>query len=168
MLILIIGTPDSGKSQKAEQLVLERSLPENRIYLATMLPFGEQGRERVEKHRQMRAGKGFWTIEAPFDADQAVLKLDDPTRWDVLLECVSNLTANELFERGTTPEETVKRVTGQIRRLAAAARSVTAVTNHFEIEETFDEETRVYAETLDRINEMIREMADETIEVCVY
>ena len=67
MTILIIGFPNSGKSALAEQMAMEMSEAENRIYLATMIPFGNDGKERVKRHRSMRAGKGFLTVEAPFD-----------------------------------------------------------------------------------------------------
>ena len=67
MTVLIIGHPDSGKSELAERMVTEISAPGERIYLATMIPYGEDGAARVEKHRKMREGKGFTTIEAPFD-----------------------------------------------------------------------------------------------------
>ncbi len=43
MVDLIIGTPDSGKSKRAEDLALKLSGDGKRIYLATMDPFGEEG-----------------------------------------------------------------------------------------------------------------------------
>ena len=51
MMILVVGSPDSGKSVKAEELAAELSGNEKKIYLATMIPFGEEGAARVEKHR---------------------------------------------------------------------------------------------------------------------
>ena len=57
--VLIIGYPDSGKSAIAEKMVTEMSDPDCRLYVATMIPYGQEGRDRVEKHRRMRAGKGF-------------------------------------------------------------------------------------------------------------
>ena len=44
MNVLIIGYPDSGKSKLAEDMVLEMSAPGERVYIATMIPFGEEGR----------------------------------------------------------------------------------------------------------------------------
>ena len=63
MLSLIIGGSASGKSEYAERLVC--SLPGKRIYVATMEPFGEEGRERIARHRKLREGKGFATVEVP-------------------------------------------------------------------------------------------------------
>ena len=35
----------------------------DRIYIATMYPFDEESRKRVQRHRKMRQGKGFETVE---------------------------------------------------------------------------------------------------------
>ncbi len=91
MLTLIIGAAASGKSEYAEGLVLTR--PGKRIYLATMEPFGEQGELRIQRHRQLRAGKGFQTVERYVD----LAGLQVPAGANVLLECLGNLVANELF-----------------------------------------------------------------------
>lgn len=61
MIVLVTGGSASGKSAFAEKLASSFAPP--RYYLATMRPFGESGRARVERHRELRAGKGFITIE---------------------------------------------------------------------------------------------------------
>ena len=165
MLTLIIGPPDSGKSIRAEKLALERSAPDERIYLATMIPYGEEGRSRVEKHRAQREGKGFRTIETPFDADHALEQIAQPERTTVLLECLSNLVANELFERGTTVEETTACVLRQIRELQAGCRELVVVSNRFAREESYDAETLEYIRCMDAVNEAVRQLADEVEEI---
>ena len=168
--VFIIGTPDSGKSAMAEDIVTELSDPDHRIYVATMIPYGKEGRERVWRHRMMRCGKGFVTIEAPFDVCSALSeynmssgsRLDDMT---VLLECLSNLVANELFERRSGRDEMLARLYEDIRWIAQRSGNLVIVSNHYEIEESFDEETRFYAETLDMLNEMISGLADKTIRI---
>lgn len=65
MFVLIIGTPDSGKSERAERLISDLAGDYPKFYIATMIPYGEEGKSRVEKHRAMREGKGFETIECP-------------------------------------------------------------------------------------------------------
>ena len=65
MLCLVIGGSASGKSEYAERHVC--ALPGRRIYAATMQPFGEEGRQRIARHRKLREGKGFVTIEVPAD-----------------------------------------------------------------------------------------------------
>lgn len=57
MLILVLGGSGSGKSAFAEALTM--SFGGTRAYIATMEPFGEEGRRRIERHRLMRKDKGF-------------------------------------------------------------------------------------------------------------
>ena len=168
--VFIIGTPNSGKSAMAEKIVTELSDPDHRIYVATMIPYGKEGRERVERHRMMRYGKGFVTIEAPFDICSELgdynmsngSRLGDMT---VLLECLSNLVANELFERRSGRDEMLERLYEDISWISQRAGNLVIVSNHFEIEDSFDEETRFYAETLDMLNEMVSGLADKTIRI---
>ncbi len=92
MFTLVIGGAASGKSEYAEGLVLASShFP--RYYIATMEPFDEECRRRVEKHRRMRANKRFETVECYINLSSVRL----PERGTVLLECVGNLAANELY-----------------------------------------------------------------------
>ena len=62
MMHLITGGSASGKSAYAEKMAVGAG-EKSRYYLATMKPWGKEGQERVEKHRNMRAGRGFTTVE---------------------------------------------------------------------------------------------------------
>ena len=108
MFVLITGGSGSGKSEYAEnravRLSNETGLP--LYYIATMKPFGEEGRKRVERHQKLRSGKGFLTVERYVNLKE--LKL--PKEGVVLLECLSNLTANEMFETGGAGEHTPEEV----------------------------------------------------------
>ena len=106
MMILITGGSASGKSAFAEDKLLSFG-DKKRYYLATMAVWDEECRERIRRHRIKRSGKGFSTIEKPVDLKDVSL----PGGSAALLECVSNLTANELFreelgENGQESEET--------------------------------------------------------------
>ena len=61
MMVLVTGGASSGKSAFAEQVAC--SLPGSRYYLAAMKPYGEEGARRIARHRELRAGKGFATLE---------------------------------------------------------------------------------------------------------
>ena len=92
MLTLVVGGAASGKSEYAESLVLASPhMP--RRYIATMEPFDSECRARIEKHRRMRAEKQFETIECY----TALSSLRFPGGGAVLLECLGNLAANELY-----------------------------------------------------------------------
>ena len=58
MVILVTGGSGSGKSQYAEELITAAGNG-LRYYVATMEAFGEEGQKKVERHRELRQGKGF-------------------------------------------------------------------------------------------------------------
>ena len=93
MLVLVTGGAASGKSAHAERLLCDRA-PSSRLYLATMQPFGAAAQARIARHRALRQGKGFETVEC--STDLAGLTL--PRHYDgILLEDLGNLLANEIF-----------------------------------------------------------------------
>ena len=62
MFVLINGGSGSGKSEYAENRAVMLSKKEGLLlyYIATMKPFGEEGKRRVERHRRLRSGKGYF------------------------------------------------------------------------------------------------------------
>lgn len=126
MFTLVVGGAASGKSEYAEGLVLA-SPHRPRYYIATMEPFDEEGRKRVEKHRRMRADKEFETVECY--TDLASVRL--PARGTVLLECVGNLAANELYSPAGagTVEGALSAITGGVDALLAQCADLVVVSN---------------------------------------
>ena len=165
MTVLIIGYPDSGKSELAEDMVMEMTSPGERVYLATMIPCGDEGAARIKRHRKMREGKGFETIEAPFDVASSFEENGGCADRTVLLECLSNLAANELFEREESPDAAADKIISDIARLKELVRDLVIVSNHYEIKEDFDEETVMYAKMLDTLNDRISAVADKVIRI---
>ena len=94
MIALITGGSSSGKSGFAERICAE--LGGDLVYLAAMKPFGAEGAARVRKHRAARAGKGFTTVEC-YDGFADVARDERLAGTTVLLECLGNVVANELF-----------------------------------------------------------------------
>ena len=68
-MTLVLGGSGSGKSAYAEQLLDGYS---RKYYIATMQVFDAESEKRVAHHRQLRAGKGFVTVEQPRRIAQAV------------------------------------------------------------------------------------------------
>ena len=62
MMTVVTGGSGSGKSAFAEDKIVSFG-PAKRIYIATMHPYDEESHKRVARHRKMRAGKGFETVE---------------------------------------------------------------------------------------------------------
>lgn len=157
MVTLVIGGAASGKSEFAEAHVLK--LPGRRIYLATMEPFGAEARARVERHRRQRAGKGFEAVERY--TDLAGLELPDGA--NILLECLGNLTANELYSpRGGGADA----VPEGIASLASRCEHLTVVTNEVCSGGTdYAGDTLTYMKELARVNRVLAARADLVVEV---
>ena len=60
MITLVLGGSGSGKSAYAEHLLDGKT---NKYYIATMQVYDAEGEKKVARHRRLRAGKGFVTME---------------------------------------------------------------------------------------------------------
>lgn len=161
MFTVIMGGSGSGKSAYAENQILSYG-EGRRIYIATMEPFGEEGARRIKQHRQLRAGKGFVTVERYTDI--AGLKI--PCGSYVLLECMSNLVANEMFRPDGAGEGLLEAILVGVDRLRAQAAHLCIVTNDIFSEYSgYEEETICYQKYLGAVNRKLAELADEVIEV---
>ena len=161
MMHLVTGASASGKSAYAEDLLVLAKSAE-KYYIATMRPWGEEGAARVKKHRAMREGKGFQTIEAFHTLD--ALRL--PEKGSLMLECMSNLLANEQFELGGTDEEILDRIQQGIQNLKEQTDDLIIVTNEiFSDGCRYDAETVRYIRLLGNLNIRMAEEADAVTEV---
>ena len=168
MMILVTGGSGSGKSEYAEGLYRDFSMEHKKYYLATMEVYGEEGRKRVQKHRDMRRGKGFETIEQPKNIKDSLLKMTKNSK-AVLLECMSNLVANEMFgKEQRSADETVKKVVSELEDLEKEVEEFVIVTNNvFEDGIKYDEGTMEYIRALAKVNRILTKKADQVIEVVV-
>lgn len=155
MLTLVIGPNNSGKSAYAESIIANLKSTK-RYYIATMIPYGEEGLARVKKHLKMRENLGMETMEDPY-LDKA--DTIEPGA-DVLLEDVSNLVANRLFEKGA---ETCETIVQEIRTLCDKTANLVIVSIGGIMAEGYDEETVCYINMLNQINEELSQLADKVI-----
>ena len=193
MIVLVLGRPDSGKSKIAEDIVMRlaegldpdaarsgasdhagavspaASAGMDKLYIATMIPFGEEGDRRIEKHRNMRAGKGFLTVEKYTEVDSLIGEITDLDRKCCLLECMSNLVGNEMHDPrnlSLSDEELEKLITEQVLALGKSCGHLVVVANRFLTEDAgYDDETRRYVRIADRVNEILKAGADKTCEL---
>ena len=187
MMVLVVGGSGSGKSSYAEKVtvslaqesVKEITKSENtslsdfklnipkKYYLATMQVFDDEGRKKVDRHRKLRNGKGFFTIEQPVRISSALEKMEDGDR-AVLLECISNLTANEMFSEKKTMTEiqVTENVIRDIKMLKEQTNHLVVVSNNiFEDGITYDETTTKYIRAMGKINQKLAALADRVVEV---
>ncbi len=162
MLALVLGGAASGKSEYAEQLAV--SLSPRRYYIATMQADDAESERRINRHRQMRAGKGFNTVERALDL--AGLDLADPGA-SALLECASTLVGNELSLPGGAGENTAAAIMAGIEHLLAGGLDLVVVSNDvFGAGAAATPEMRAYLRELGRLNCQIAAAADCVVEVC--
>jgi len=165
MIIFVYGGSCCGKSEFAESLVTGDPNPA-RVYIATMEIYDEESVRRVERHRKMRALKGFATVEA--QRDLALAAGGVPAGATVLLECLGNLSANELFapDGEHTAAEAEKKIIEGLAALSARCSRLVVVSNDiFSGDGEYGEGTLRYCETLAVLNRWTAEHADEVYEV---
>ena len=114
MMILITGGSKCGKSSVAEGLL--NGFPGEKYYIAAMEPYGEDAQRAIARHREMRRGKGFRTIDRPRDI-RGILLPDGaktlhaasertPSGWDVTYELPFQLL--RLFFPDFAPSGTIR------------------------------------------------------------
>lgn len=182
MLHMVYGGSASGKSSYAESIAMSLQGDGRLLYIATMYPYkwgkaelDPETMQRIERHRAMRADKGFDTVECYRHVEHIVAKRQDV----LLLECMSNLLANEMYlepdsNAGSDMAETMSPVSNKIVQalvnLSTRVQDVVIVTNDVFTDGgslTYDESTREYVKNLAEINcALAREAATVTEVVC--
>mgnify|MGYP001031874330 FL=1 len=182
MITLVLGGSGSGKSAYAEHLLDGKT---NKYYIATMQVYDAEGEKKVARHRRLRAGKGFVTIEQPRDigevdfSKRAQQAMEPPDRAGqnvterprcALLECMSNLVANEMFAENKIRlrDEVTAQILDGIEALNRQLEHLLIVTNNvFEDGISYDATTQAYIRALGRINTGVAALADTVTEVVV-
>lgn len=195
MLHIVYGGSASGKSSYAESFAMSLQGEGRLLYIATMYPYkwntteiDPETMQRIERHRAMRADKGFDTVECYRHVEHVVAKRQDV----LLLECMSNLLANEMYleqdsddgglaetmseveKTGVGMSETLspvsKKIVQALVNLSTRVQDVVIVTNDVFSDGgslTYDESTREYVKNLAEINcALAREAATVTEVVC--
>ncbi len=159
MLNLILGGAGSGKSALAEALV--QKFPGPRVYLATMTATDTESLERIRRHREMRKGKGFMTLER----GENLAGVQVPEGANVLLEDLANLLANEMFGPNNGGPDAVWRGLEGLRSRCA---SLTVVSSDvFSGGRNYEEESLRYLRNLAELNRRLAGGAELVVEaVC--
>ena len=184
MMHVITGGSGSGKSAYAEMWLTgkpEKSEEKKAIcpylYIATMRPFGaEKGFQTLECYGDLR------TLDDSIQRwkrSKSILDINKTCRNEknqenakiggILLECVSNLLADVLYqEDGSLAEDEVvlETIVEGIRYLNTQTERLAIVTNevHSDLQD-YSEETKKYIGLLGKINQELGKMADQVTEV---
>ena len=177
---MVYGGSASGKSSYAESFAMSLQGDGRLLYIATMYPYkwntteiDPETMQRIERHRAMRADKGFDTVECYRHVEHIVAKRQDV----LLLECMSNLLANEMYlepdsNAGSDMAETMSPVSNKIVQalvnLSTREQELVIVTNDVFSDGgslTYDESTREYVKNLAEINCALARVAETVTEV---
>ncbi len=167
MMTLIIGGSKSGKSAYAEDYIGAVSEGKTKYYIATMQSLDSETRKKIERHKRLRGGKGFLTIEQPLLIQSALEKML-PGEKTALLECISNLAANEMFltKKPKNAAAAAKSVIEGVFMLKAELSKLVVISNNvFEDGANYDDMTIEYIRAMGSINKCLADMADMVIEV---
>jgi len=161
MLYLVTGGSGSGKSEYAENLTVSLK-KENLIYIATMFPFDDESLKKIKRHKDMRKNKGFLTKECYKNLEYISIYKNST----VLLDCMSNLVANEMYMENKEDKDIVLKIINGVKRLKNISHNIVIVTNEiFSDGIEYDEETEKYINNLGKINKELGQLAEHVIEV---
>lgn len=167
MMSLVIGGSGSGKSAYAEQRITLLSKRYQKYYLATMQLLDCESERKVQRHQKQRSKNNFVTIEQATQIQNALPKMAAGKK-TALLECISNLTANEMFIQTEVKqkEQVVNEVIKGVELLKQELQHLVVVSNNvFEDGVVYDETCMEYIRAMGEINTRLAAMAEEVVEV---
>lgn len=163
MFCVVTGGSGSGKSVFAENIAVnqrEESYP--LIYIATMAATDDEAKQKINMHRQMRKDKDFTTVECYTNLKNVKV----PSHSTVLLDCVSNLAANEMFMPEGHSDAAVEEIIDGVENIAKKCENLIIVTNEiFSDGCNYDDNTLQYIENMGKINIKMAELADNVVEM---
>lgn len=119
-IVLATGGARSGKSAWAQRAA-EAWYP-HPVYIATSTPQDNEMRDRVERHRRMRAGRGWATIEEPLELAAALERAAHACPV-ALVDCLTMWISNRMFHAEQAGHAlTEQMVSSECARVVEAAR----------------------------------------------
>lgn len=161
MITLITGASSSGKSEIAETIAVNQRFDGELYYIATMHTWDKEAELKVKRHQEMRADKGFITIEKYVD----LINININHHSTCLIECMSNLLANEMYDDNGSKDNAHIKIIDDIKYLNTIANNIVIVTNEiFSDGIKYDEWCTDYINKLGYINCELAKFADTVIE----
>lgn len=159
-ITFITGGARSGKSTFAEKLALERS--SSPTYLATARRWDEDFEKRIRRHQEIRAGKGWTTIEE--EKKISSLSLDGQV---VLLDCITLWLTNIFTDNDYNLDLSLQEARDEWDRFIQKDFDLIVVSNEIGMGvHAGDESTRHFTDLQGFINQHIAQSADD-VYLCV-
>lgn len=177
-LILVTGGARSGKSSYAEKRAKE--VNGKTLYIATAIPFDDEMKDRIKKHQNARPHT--WDTYEGYKNIGDHLENHGSQYSCILLDCVTLLVTNLMFEYSTTDDfETItqqqinlieEQVIVEIEKIIKSIKQINGtvimVTNELGLGLVPENKmSRVFRDMQGRVNQIIGQTADELyITVC--
>ncbi len=152
-MIFVTGGVKSGKSSFALKLSEKYN---KKAFLATGVPFDEEMKKRIEKHKAER-GNDFDTYEEPINVPDTLNSIAD--KYDVIVfECVTTYLGN-LYYYGVDIDNYLDKLLESFKNMKCELIVVTNEVGWGVIPE--NELARKYVETLGKLNSRIANVSDQ-------
>lgn len=164
MKTFIFGGSCSGKSTFTEEKVSQ--MEGNKIYLATMTASDPESVARILRHQEQRKNMGFQTVEMGKNLSRFSENVEV-----VLLECLGNLVANEMFSHQSPPvssEEVVKLILHDLMFLEKKCKHLLIVSNDVFRDgtmEAWEDFTGEYLKALGEIHFFLGKWCENVVEL---
>lgn len=161
--IFVTGGVRSGKSAFAEMYVKRHKKDCQPIYIASGVPFDEEMKKRIDRHRQDRRHDGWLTLEVPatFPHEFEQLHGGQIVLWD----CLTTWLTNVLVE-GLPVEDTLSGLKWQLADWRNKGMTVVLVSNEVLDAGVSDYEfTKNYQQQLGELNQWLVAFCNEAYEL---
>ncbi len=165
MNIFISGGCKNGKSYHAQRLAKEMAEAQGLplYYVATMRPTDEEDRERNKRHIAERDGWGFITLEQPENICKC---LEKETLGVYLLDSVTALLSNEMFDKRGVHPEAAEKVREDLIRFAELTGNTIFVSDYiYSDSHRYDELTESYRQGLAECDRALARVCSQVLEV---
>ncbi|CEH35844.1 bifunctional adenosylcobinamide kinase/adenosylcobinamide-phosphate guanylyltransferase [Romboutsia lituseburensis] len=169
-IVLVTGGARSGKSNFAEKLCIDQN--NSTAYIATSIPFDDEMKDRVKKHKESRPQN--WNTYEIYKDIYSIIKEISNKHETVILDCVTLLVNNLMFtydmdiDKANQEEinELEKYIKDQVKKLIEEIKKTNlyfvVVTNELGMAVVPDNKlSRVYTDIVGRINQQIASQSDE-------
>lgn len=169
-IVLVTGGARSGKSNFAEKLCIDQN--NSTAYIATSIPFDDEMKDRVKKHKESRPQN--WNTYEIYKDIYSIIKEISNKHQTVILDCVTLLVNNLMFtydmdiDKANQEEinELEKYIKDQVKKLIEEIKKTNlyfvVVTNELGMAVVpANKLSRVYTDIVGRINQQIASQSDE-------
>lgn len=168
MKVFISGGCKNGKTSYGQDIAVRLASGGPLYYVATMIPYDDEDRERIRKHIENRAGMGFQTIEIGRDICSCLETAD--TDGTFLFDSVTALLLNEMFpdthNSGADPEAG-ERCRKELLEFVASVKNAVFISDYIYSDAArYDEFTENYRRTLAMLDRSLAAVCDTVIELC--